>query len=172
MVILPVEDGSGFQPSIINVSAVCPGAHAPGWYRDAPLALPRGPKARHPRINCPLPHASGRGTREKWPASKSVLLRLRTPRFEIPCGLGAWHDTQDLLIIVRGTDSTIPHPPALMHWVAPSENDALTEALEKRIWDSAAQFGAKRQIQNFRQTRDLLLPRPLSRQVNLEGHNV
>ncbi len=27
-----------------------------------------------------------------------------------------------------------------MHWVAPSEKDALTGRLEKRLWDSADQF--------------------------------
>ena len=29
-----------------------------------------------------------------------------------------------------------------MHWIAPSEKDALTETLEKNLWDSADQFRA------------------------------
>ena len=29
-----------------------------------------------------------------------------------------------------------------MHWIAPTEKDALTETLEKRLWDSADQFRA------------------------------
>src|SRR5262245_45468487 len=29
-----------------------------------------------------------------------------------------------------------------MHWIAPSEKDALTDTLEKRLWDSADQFRA------------------------------
>jgi hypothetical protein len=29
-----------------------------------------------------------------------------------------------------------------MHWVAPTEKDAPTETLEKRLWDSAGQFRA------------------------------
>ncbi len=101
------------------------------------------------------------------------------------------------------------HP---MRRIAPSEEDALTGALEKRLWDSAAPFRAgfglkaqecfdgaptgflgvnflrfsivrftaqpakpaeqiialKRQIQTRHRTRDLLLPRPLSGQVNLK----
>ncbi len=52
-----------------------------------------------------------------------------------------------------------------MHWIAPSEKDSAAAALEKRLWDAADQFRAK--IQNLRRTRDLLLPRLLSGQVNL-----
>jgi type I restriction enzyme M protein len=29
-----------------------------------------------------------------------------------------------------------------MHWVAPSEKDALTGTLDKRLWDTADQFRA------------------------------
>ena len=95
-----------------------------------------------------------------------------------------------------------------MIWIAPSEKDTDTAALEKRLWDAADQFRAnsglkaqeysapvtgfrsscgpeklhqefnrlvvpmmrksqilQRQIQNLRRTRDLLLPRLLSGQV-------
>jgi len=53
-----------------------------------------------------------------------------------------------------------------MHWIATSEKDTDKDALEKRRCAAAAQFRAK--IQNLRRTRDLLLPRLLSGQVNLK----
>ncbi len=53
-----------------------------------------------------------------------------------------------------------------MHWIATSEKDTDNAALEKRLWGAADQFRAK--IQNRRRTRDLLLPRLLSGQVNLK----
>jgi hypothetical protein len=73
-----------------------------------------------------------------------------------------------------------------MIWIAPSEKDTDNAALEKRLWDAADQFRANSglksqarfadivaqqqavifQIQNLRRTRDLLLPRLLSGQVN------
>ena len=28
-----------------------------------------------------------------------------------------------------------------MHWIAPTEKDVVTAALEKRLWDAADQFG-------------------------------
>ena len=49
-----------------------------------------------------------------------------------------------------------------MIWIAQSEKDADTAALEKRLWDAADQFRA-----NSGRTRDLLLPRLLSGQVSL-----
>jgi type I restriction enzyme M protein len=79
-----------------------------------------------------------------------------------------------------------------MIWIAPSEKDTATDTLEKRLWDAAgphrANSGLKpqeysgqilcliflrfaviiniaRRIPNLRWTRDLLLPRLLSRQV-------
>ena len=68
-----------------------------------------------------------------------------------------------------------------MIWIAPSEKDHDNAALEKRLWDAADQFRAnsgtilgiiylrftEEQIQNLRRTRDLLLPRLLSGQVEL-----
>jgi hypothetical protein len=75
-----------------------------------------------------------------------------------------------------------------MIWIAPSEKDTDNAALEKRLWDAADQFRANSglksqarftdiiaqhqaiifQIQNHRRTRDLLLPRLLSGQVELK----
>lgn len=78
-----------------------------------------------------------------------------------------------------------------MHWIAPSEKDAGTDTLEKRLWDAADQLRANSASEQeilqkliesrtvdvmvavgsthcFRRTRDLLLPRLLSGQVNLE----
>ena len=97
-----------------------------------------------------------------------------------------------------------------MIWIAPSEEDAITDTLEKRLWDAAEQavpapmsgrksqadsggrppgpvlgliflrfaertaplsdgiLALQRQSQNLRWTRDLLLPRLLSRQVNFQ----
>ena len=53
-----------------------------------------------------------------------------------------------------------------MHWIATSEKDTDNAALEERLWDAADRFRAK--IQNLRRTRDLLLPRLLSGQVELK----
>jgi len=53
-----------------------------------------------------------------------------------------------------------------MHWIAPSENNAHNAALEKRLGDAADQLRVVK-IQNLRRTRDLLLPRLLSAQVEL-----
>jgi hypothetical protein len=47
-----------------------------------------------------------------------------------------------------------------MHWVAPTEKDVINDTLEKRLW-------AILQTQNLRRTRDLLLPRLVSGQVEL-----
>ena len=97
-----------------------------------------------------------------------------------------------------------------MIWIAPSEEDAITDILEMRLWDAAEQavpapisglrsqeysggrpsgpvlglillrfaertaplfdgiLALQRQIQNLRWTRDLLLPRLLSGQVELK----
>jgi hypothetical protein len=55
-----------------------------------------------------------------------------------------------------------------MHWIAPSEHDAQTGSPEMRLWDSAHHF----RTHSLRRTRDLLLPRLLSGQVEvgkLEG---
>ena len=61
-----------------------------------------------------------------------------------------------------------------MIWIAPSERDTTTEALEKRPGDAVDQLRANSglkpqecQIQNFRRTRDLLLRRLLSGEVDL-----
>ena len=65
-----------------------------------------------------------------------------------------------------------------MNWVAPLGKDNTTAALEKRLWTAADQLRANselkssaitiaNQIQNLRRTCDLLLPRLLSGQVNL-----
>jgi hypothetical protein len=73
-----------------------------------------------------------------------------------------------------------------MIWIAPSEKNTATDMLEKRLWDAAGKFRADpspilsltclrladainlaKRIQNLRRTRDLLLPRLLSEQVNL-----
>ena len=81
-----------------------------------------------------------------------------------------------------------------MIWVVPSERDLATDRLGKRLWASADQFransGLKCQeysapvlgliflrfaevrfaangVQNLRRTRDLLLPAPLSGQIEL-----
>jgi hypothetical protein len=59
-----------------------------------------------------------------------------------------------------------------MQWIAPSEKDTASATLEKQLWAAADQLRAiiaKQQalvfqIQNLRQTRDLLLPRLLSGQ--------
>ena len=56
--------------------------------------------------------------------------------------------------------------PSLMHWIAPKEKDTDNAAPEKRRRAAADQF--KSIIQNLRRTRDLLLPRLLSEQVNLK----
>jgi type I restriction enzyme M protein len=76
-----------------------------------------------------------------------------------------------------------------MHRVAPSEKDTATDTLEKRVWAAAgqavpaphstAQYAGGRpprprlgliflRIVNLRRTRDLLLPRLLSGQVELK----
>jgi hypothetical protein len=73
-----------------------------------------------------------------------------------------------------------------MHWIAPSEKDTDSAALEKRLWDAADQFransGLKSQtrfvdiiaqhqaiiFQIHRRTRNLQLPRLLSGQVELK----
>ena len=69
-----------------------------------------------------------------------------------------------------------------MQWIAPSEKDATNDTLEKRLWAAADQLRANsgpnylrfadlnllRQNANPRRTRDLLLPRMLSGQVNIE----
>jgi hypothetical protein len=71
-----------------------------------------------------------------------------------------------------------------MQWIAPSEKDTATDTLEKRLaWPPAKILAKareilepmsqqiialKRQIQNPRHTRDLLLPRLLSGQVELK----
>jgi len=71
-----------------------------------------------------------------------------------------------------------------MIWIAPSEKETDNAALEKRLWDAADQFRANSglksqeysapvlglifQIQNLRRTRDLVLPRLLSGQVELK----
>lgn len=62
-----------------------------------------------------------------------------------------------------------------MIWIAPTEKDSAAASLEKRLWDSAAPslrfiYKLHLQIQNLRRTQDLLLPRLLSGQVNLEEH--
>ncbi len=59
-----------------------------------------------------------------------------------------------------------------MHCVAPSEKDSRTDSLENRVTTiAAAALGRiatlEAQIQNLRRTRDLLLPRLLSGQVEL-----
>jgi type I restriction enzyme M protein len=36
-----------------------------------------------------------------------------------------------------------------MHWIAPSEKDTNTAALEKRLWDAAEQFRAKPGLNAF-----------------------
>jgi len=55
-----------------------------------------------------------------------------------------------------------------MHWIAPSEKDAANDTLEKRLWAAAEQANTRhRQTANLRRTRDLLLPRLLSGEVNL-----
>jgi type I restriction enzyme M protein len=81
-----------------------------------------------------------------------------------------------------------------MIWFAPSEKDTATDTLEKRLWDAADQFRADsglkpeecsgpilgliflrfaevithaKRVQDLRRTRDLLLPRLLSGQLNL-----
>jgi hypothetical protein len=85
----------------------------------------------------------------------------------------------------------------IMLWIAPSEKDTDTAALEKRFWAAADQLRANSdlnilrfgivpfdslrfadsvaqqqavifQIRNLRRTRDLLLPRLLSGQINLK----
>lgn len=72
-----------------------------------------------------------------------------------------------------------------VHWIAPTEKDALSETLDKRLWDAVDQFRAnsgrkplrlhqlkpERQIQNLRRTRDRLLPRLLSGQAELGPSN-
>ncbi len=60
-----------------------------------------------------------------------------------------------------------------MHWTAPSEKDSHTDSLENRVTTlAAAALGRtatpEAQFQNLRRTRDLLLPRLLSGQVELE----
>ncbi len=56
-----------------------------------------------------------------------------------------------------------------MLWVAPSEKDRATDLLEKQLWDAADQrHTLQHKIQNLRRTRDLLLPRLLSGQVDIK----
>jgi type I restriction enzyme S subunit len=60
-----------------------------------------------------------------------------------------------------------------MLWVAPSEKDTDNAALGKRLWDfepiHMVLAALTKQIQNLRRTRDLLLPRLLSGQVELKA---
>jgi hypothetical protein len=63
-----------------------------------------------------------------------------------------------------------------MIWIALSEKDTATDALEQRLWDATDRLRAnsglkpqERQIQNLRRTRDLLLPRLLSGGLALEN---
>ena len=53
-----------------------------------------------------------------------------------------------------------------MHRIAPKKKDTDNATLEKRRRDAADQFQSM--IQSFRRTRDLLLPRLLSGQVEFE----
>ncbi|MEY2428186.1 MAG: hypothetical protein QOJ40_1071 [Verrucomicrobiota bacterium] len=54
-----------------------------------------------------------------------------------------------------------------MQWIVPSEKDAANDTLEKRLRSAADQLRAE--VQNLRRTRDLLLPRLLSGQVELKS---
>ena len=57
-----------------------------------------------------------------------------------------------------------------MHWIAPSEKDTDNDALETRLWDAADQSHANCGLKSQEYsapTRDLLLPRLLSGQVEL-----
>lgn len=57
-----------------------------------------------------------------------------------------------------------------MIWIAPSEKDTANATLEKRLWDADDAHASKPEpIQNLRWTRDLLLPRLLSGQVELSA---
>jgi len=74
----------------------------------------------------------------------------------------------------------------IMYWIAPSEKDTDNVVLEKRLWNAALLMKfceladtfepqgshLQRQIQNLRRTRDLLLPRLLSGQVELSTAEV
>ena len=55
-----------------------------------------------------------------------------------------------------------------MHWITPSEKDTGSAALGKRLWSDDARASEQGQTQNLRWTRDLLLPRLLSWQVELK----
>jgi type I restriction enzyme, S subunit len=51
-----------------------------------------------------------------------------------------------------------------MHWVAPAEKDTANAQMADQA------LALQRQIQNLRRTRDLMLPRLLSGQVNLKAN--